>query len=101
MSKIIWDNFKELGEVQRSKGTKYVVQLVARDGTKYLNIREFYKRQKDNEWRPGRNGTALPIFDIDAEQNEMKPAEELIKLLKQGLEQADEFEIEGTPVLKE
>ena len=37
--KIIWNNCKKIGEVKKSDRTKVVVELVARDGVKYINIR--------------------------------------------------------------
>ena len=59
--KRIWDNYKVIGETQKSDRIKLVVAAAIRDGVKYINIREFYLRQRDNEWRPGRDGITVPI----------------------------------------
>lgn len=59
--KRIWDNFIEVGEVRKSGSIKFVVAAAIRDGVKYINIREFYLRKKDNVWRPGRDGITIPI----------------------------------------
>ena len=45
--KRIWDNFKEIGEVRKSDSIKFVIAAAIRDGVKYINIREFYKRKRD------------------------------------------------------
>lgn len=59
--KRIWDNFKEIGEVQKSTAIKIVVAAAIRDGVKYINLREFYKRKTDNVWKPGRDGLTIPL----------------------------------------
>lgn len=59
--KRIWDNYKVIGETLKSDRIKLVVAAAIRDGVKYINIREFYLRQRDNEWRPGRDGITIPI----------------------------------------
>lgn len=59
--KRIWDNYKVIGDTQKSDRIKLVVAAAIRDGVKYINIREFYLRQRDNEWRPGRDGITVPI----------------------------------------
>ena len=60
-AKKIWDNYKEIGEVRKSEAIKLVVAAAYRDGVQYINIREFYLRKKDNEWRPGRDGITIPV----------------------------------------
>ena len=59
--KRIWDNYKVIGEVQKSDRIKLVVAAAIRDGVKYINIREFYLRQRDNEWKPSKDGITVPI----------------------------------------
>lgn len=59
--KRIWDNYKVIGETLKSDRIKLVVAAAIRDGVKYINIREFYLRQRDNEWRPGKDGITVPI----------------------------------------
>ena len=60
--KRIWDNYKVIGEVQKSDRIKFVVAAGIRDGVKYINIREFYLRQKDSEWMPGKDGITIPLL---------------------------------------
>ena len=59
--KRIWDNFREIGEVQKSDSIKFVISAAIRDGVKYINIREFYIRKRDNVWMPGRDGITIPL----------------------------------------
>lgn len=59
--KRIWDNYKVIGEVQKSDKTKLVIAAAIRDGVKYISIREFYLRQRDNEWKPSKDGITVPI----------------------------------------
>lgn len=60
-AKKIWDNYKVVGEVQKSNAIKFVVAAAYRDGVQYINIREFYIRKRDNVWMPGRDGITVPI----------------------------------------
>lgn len=57
----IWDNYKVVGEVQKSDSIKLVIAAACRDGVKYINIREFYLRKRDNTWMPSRDGITCPI----------------------------------------
>lgn len=59
--KRIWDNYKVIGEAQKSDSIKFVVAAGIRDGVRYINVREFYKRKKDNVWMPGRDGITIPL----------------------------------------
>lgn len=59
--KRIWDNYKVIGETRKSDRIKLVVAAAIRDGVKYINIREFYLRQRDSEWKPGKDGITVPI----------------------------------------
>lgn len=61
-AKKIWDNYRVIGEVPKSTSIKLVVGAGIRDGVRYINIREFYKRKKDNEWMPGRDGITIPLI---------------------------------------
>ena len=60
--KRIWDNYQEVGEVQKSDSIKFIIAAAVRDGVKYINIREFYLRKSDCVWRPGRDGITLPVI---------------------------------------
>ena len=57
----IWDNFKEIGEVRKSDGIKFVIAAATREGFRYINIREFYYTKKSGEWKPGRDGITIPL----------------------------------------
>jgi hypothetical protein len=59
--KKIWDNFVEIGEIRKSAAIKFVIATAARDGIKYINIREFYYRKRDLQWIPGRDGITIPV----------------------------------------
>lgn len=60
--KRVWDNYKVITEVQKSDRIKLVIAAAVRDGVKYINIREFYLRQKDGVWKPGRDGITVPLM---------------------------------------
>lgn len=60
-TKRIWDNYLVIGEVQKNNRIKFVFGAGIRDGVRYINIREFYKRKKDGVWRPGRDGITIPL----------------------------------------
>src|SRR5690554_6023130 len=91
--KLIWNNCKRIGEVHKSDRTKLVVELVARDGVKYINIRGWYIRKRDNEWRPAMEGFAIPVnIPIDGEL--ANPTEGLLKLINEALAQVEDFAIE-------
>lgn len=78
--KKIWDNHEIIGEVQKSNATKLVVTLATREGVKYINIREWYKKQSDNIWRPGSAGIILPVSATVAGQ-EVECAIEFLNLV--------------------
>lgn len=60
--KRIWDNYKVIGEVKKSDSIKIVVAAAIRDGVRYINLREFYIRKRDNVWMPGRDGLTIPLM---------------------------------------
>lgn len=59
--KKIWDNFIEIGEVRKSDKLKFVIAAATRNGYRYINIREFYYRNKDLQWVPSRDGITIPL----------------------------------------
>lgn len=61
LAKRIWDNYHEIGEVQKSNKIKFIVAAGVRDGVRYINIREFYLRSKDNTWMPAKDGITIPL----------------------------------------
>lgn len=85
--KRIWDNFQELGEVQKSESIKFVVAAAIRDGVKYINIREFYKRKRDEAWMPGRDGITIPlVVPINKGTERLTPYVEMIALFNKAAE---------------
>lgn len=60
--KKIWDNYVVIKEVQKAQNIKLVVAVGVRAGVKYINIREFYHRKRDNTWNPGRDGITIPVL---------------------------------------
>lgn len=90
---LVWNNCKRIGEVIKSERTKLVVELVARDGVKYVNIRGWYIRKRDNEWRPAMEGFAIPV-GIPIQGELVNPTVELLELVEKALSMADEFAIE-------
>ena len=95
--KRLWDNYKVIGEVQKSDSIKIVVGAGIRDGVKYINIREFYIRKRDNVWMPGRDGVTIPlVVPVEKGTKLITPYVELIALFA---DTADE--LETMPLLDE
>lgn len=59
--KRLWDNYKVIGEVQKSDKIKFVIGAGIRDGVRYINVREFYYRKRDDSWNPGKDGITIPL----------------------------------------
>jgi hypothetical protein len=89
----VWDNCKHIGEVITSNRTKIVVELVARDGVRYLNVREWYFKKSTEEWKPGLAGSKIPIA-IPVDGNITFPCNDLHKLIAAGVNSSRDFEIE-------
>lgn len=88
--KRIWDNFKEIGEVRKSEAIKFVVAAAIRDGVRYINIREFYKRKKDNVWMPGRDGITIPlVVPINSGKDRLTPYTEMYDLFSKAAAELD------------
>ena len=80
--KRIWDNFEEIAEVRKSDGIKFVVSAATREGFRYVNIREFYLRKRDNTWQPGRDGITIPLVaPLNKGEQFIKPYNDMIKAL--------------------
>jgi len=92
--KRIWDNYKELGEIQKSSRIKFIVGAGIRKGVKYINIREFYLRKVDSVWRPGRDGITIPLI-VPLEQNtvQITPYKEFISLLQKAADELNKMEL--------
>lgn len=59
---IVWENNKFIVEIPKTEHLKYVLSFTAREGIRYLNIREFYFTKRAGEWRPSLNGLAIPLM---------------------------------------
>ena len=80
--KRIWDNFEEIAEVRKSDGIKFVIAAATRNGFRYVNIREFYLRKRDNTWQPGRDGLTIPLVaPLNKGEQFIKPYNDMIKAL--------------------
>lgn len=96
--KKIWDNRKVIGEFHRTASTKIVVELTAKEGVKYVNVRTWYKTRTSDNWLPSRDGIIIPIEHpvkkTDGSVEIMKPITEVVNLIKQAVDQSAEFAIE-------
>jgi len=90
----IWDSCELIGELKKTERTKLRIELVARDGVKYVNIREWYLRKKDVTWMPSIAGFATPI-QIPIEGSIATPMNDLIALIMQAVEKSSAFPIEN------
>lgn len=86
-AKRIWDNYIDLFEVRKSDRIKFVVAAATRDGFRYINIREFYLRQRDNVWRPGRDGITIPLkAPVDKGTKAIFPAHDMLDAIRKTME---------------
>lgn len=93
--KKIWDNYKVIGEVQKSNAIKFVVGAGIRDGVRYINIREFYNRKRDNAWMPGRDGITIPlIFPINQGTEMLHPFDCMTDVMKKAAEELNVMPLE-------
>ena len=92
--KRIWDNYKELFEIQKSDKIKFVVAAATRDGFRYINIREFYYQVRNGEWRPGRDGITIPLHaPINKGEKIIHPAAEMFEALQTAANYAEALEL--------
>lgn len=95
--KRIWDNYKVIGEVKKSDAIKFVIAAAVRDGVKYINIREFYIRKRDNVWMPGRDGITIPLVaPINHGTERITPYSEMSNVITKAA-----AELETMPLLDE
>ena len=86
-TKRIWDNYMDLFEIRKSDRIKFVVSAATRDGFRYVNIREFYLRQRDQEWRPGRDGITIPLkAPVDKGTKMIFPAGDMLDAIRKTME---------------
>lgn len=92
-AKKIWDNCKYIGEIKRSDATLIKFELVSRDGVKYINMRDWYKRKRDDVWMPGMSGFAVPLlFPIDGEKQDV--ANQVVAMIQEAIKQSTDFKLE-------
>ena len=92
--KRIWDNYVVVGEVRKSEGIKLVVAAATREGFRYLNIREFYMRKRDGEWRPGRDGITIPLkASINKGASFISPFEDMLALIQKASDVVSTLEL--------
>lgn len=85
--KKIWDNYREIGEVRKSDGIKFVIAAATRNGYRFLNIREFYMRKKDGVWKPGRDGITIPLkAPLNKGEEFITPYDNMVKTLAEAAE---------------
>ena len=93
--KKIWDNYQEIGEVRKSDGIKFVIAAATRNGYRYINIREFYLRKKDNVWKPGRDGITMPLkAPLNKGEQFILPYEDMIEMLRKAANVVATMELE-------
>jgi hypothetical protein len=88
----VWDNYRVIGEVTKSDRTKFVVALGTRDGVKYINIREFYLKKKEQIWKPSLEGISIPLtYPIQEGTKILRPATGLMNLITMAVQQSPDF----------
>ena len=93
-AKRLWDNYKVVGEVQKSDKIKFVIGAGIRDGVRYINIREFYFRKRDNTWNPGKDGITIPLtVPIESGAKLIKPYEALITMIGEAVNELSTMEL--------
>lgn len=92
--KRLWDNYKVIGEVKKSDSIKFVVGAGIRDGVRYLNIREFYHRKRDDTWNPSRDGITIPLnVPIEKGTKIISPYKELMVLFDETAKELETMEL--------
>ena len=93
--KKIWDNYREVAEVRKSDGIKFVIAAATRNGFRYVNIREFYLRKKDNIWRPGRDGVTIPvIMPLNKGESFIRPVLDMLQAVTDASMEAEAMALE-------
>lgn len=92
--KKLWDNYKVIGEVQKSDKIKQVVGAGIREGARYLVIREFYYRKKDDSWQPGKDGITVPLeLPINNGAERIEPYKHLANLMNEAATELRSMEL--------
>lgn len=91
----IWDNYKVIGEVRKSKGKKLVVCATTLNGFRYVVIQEYYRRKVDNEWMRGARMMAIPVLSSkDDGKTWLHPLSEILPVMKEAGDYAATMELE-------
>lgn len=93
----VWDNEKLIGEVRRSDAMLMRITIVARDGIKYINLHDFYKKKSDpdGKWYPTMAGIAIPyVVPIDNGTSRLEPHKEIMQFINKALSELPEFPLE-------
>lgn len=91
----IWDNFQEIGEVRKSDSIKFIIAAATRNGYRYLNIREFYLRKRDNTWCPGRDGITIPLkAPLNKGEQFISPYTDMVNTLAKAAEAVKTMELD-------
>lgn len=92
--KRIWDNYKEIGEVRKSDGIKFVIAAATREGYRYINIREFYYKKRNGEWKPGRDGITIPLkAPLNKGEKFIVPYESMLRVLAAAAKHAETMDL--------
>ena len=84
--KRLWDNYREVGEVQKSDKIKFVIGAGIRDGVRYVNIREFYYVKREDTWKPGRDGITVPLkLPVENGTKTIKPCAEFLRVVQEAI----------------
>lgn len=99
----VWDNYKLLGIVPKNKYSKIVITITARDGVKYLCMREHVLSKRYKAWVPTRKGMTIPwrypspVLDYmqrpTGEVEIQHMLEGVILLLNKSLQELEKFDI--------
>lgn len=93
--KRIWDNYRNIGAVQKSDRIKIVVGIGCRDGVRYINIREFYYHRMKEEWCPSRDGITIPLrVPISKGEKVIEPFPNMLGVLLQAVEELNSMPLE-------
>lgn len=93
--KIVWYNHEQLKIVQKTASSRLDCSLVTRDGVKYINIREMYRRKSDLEWKYGINGFAVPFMVPGDDGEILYPAKELLEMLQEAFAKEPDFALDN------
>lgn len=97
-----WDNYEEVAFIQKSAKLSFLIAACTRDGFRCVTIREFYHRQRDDQWVPTKNGVMIPLVSPITRTKEpdpnnlpriIYPMQEFMSALVQAVGVAQEMEL--------